>query len=284
MNQVSPNSSPEGNSQKRPYYPPPNEVFLVLVVSLVGTMIAGAILVNSSGRVGLFLTEILFILPPVIYLQVKRYDIKRCLRWNGVTLPVLFSAFLIGLALIVLLDEADRLVAIIFPMPENIQKVLMEFIQLETPSDYILVWAGAVFAAAICEESLFRGFMQVSMEAFGSVTRAVLFGALLFALAHFNPWWMMQILLLGVFLGFVSWRANSVIPAIFIHGMNNGLALMAGGSLEGEKWAWYNSGQHVSPACLIGAAALLFVGIRFFLRLTETTFPQKITTHEPAES
>jgi membrane protease YdiL (CAAX protease family) len=149
----------------------------------------------------------------------------------------------------------------------------MGFLTLETWSDYLLAGLGVVVAAAICEESLFRGFIQVSLEAHGPVTRGVLFSSLLFALAHFNPWWMVQILILGVFLGFLSWRSNSSIPGMLIHGMNNGLVLYSGGSLTGSAWAWYNMGDHVSPMILIAALAMLFLGIKLFVKWTDESSP-----------
>ncbi|TKJ41716.1 hypothetical protein CEE37_03880 [candidate division LCP-89 bacterium B3_LCP] len=262
-----------GEDKPRRYYPPPNEAFLVLAATLVMTMIFGAILVTNSGRVGLFMTELLFIFPPIIYLQVKKYDLKRCLRLNKVPLPQLFTSLIIGVALVVFLDEVDRIMNLIFPMPAEVQQALMDFVTLDSWSDYLIVGGGTVFIAAICEESLFRGFMQVSMEAFGSVTKAVLFGALLFALAHFNPWWMLQIVLLGVILGYISWRTNSIFPCMLIHAVHNAIALSVSGSLEGEGWEWYSSGTHVSPEILIFAGALLFLGFKLLIRQTEHTFP-----------
>lgn len=270
-NESPPYLSPPEQPSTRPEYPPPNEAFWVLVIALVGALIGGASLANL-GKPGLFASELIFLLPPLVYLQVKGYNIKRCLRWNQVNLTVLIATVIIGLSLIVLLDEVDRLVNMIYPMPEELQKILTDFLKLKTFTDYLVVGLGVVLAAAICEESLFRGFLQVSFEAYGSVTRAVLLGSLLFALAHFNPWWMIQILILGVFLGFVSWRSNSAIPGMLIHGMNNGLALLTGGALEGEKWVWYNAGDHVSPSVLITALALLFLGLKYFLRITEFSF------------
>lgn len=275
------NSPQNGEGRKRPYYPPPNEAFMVLVAALVSALIIGTALA-TLGKGGVFLLEGLFLIPPLIYLHLKRYNIKRCMRWNTVTLPQIFTALLIGLALIVLLDEADRVINIFFPMPAELQELLKDYLKPETFSDYVILFTGTVLVAAICEESLFRGFIQVSMEAYGGITRAVLFSALLFALAHFNPWWMVQILLLGVFLGFISWRSNSAIPSICVHGLNNALALLSGGTIEGEEWAWYNSGKHVAPTVLIASAALLFIGIRLFLRTTEITFPKDTVANETA--
>jgi len=257
-------------------YPPPQEAFLVLLVSLVAALVGGAALVTLH-KTGVFLTELLFLIPPWIYLRRKGYGLRRCLRWNNVPIALLLAAILIGLSLTVLLDEVDRIVNHFYPMPEELQKVLLDFLELKTLTDYLIIGSGVILAAAICEESLFRGFIQVSLEAYGPVNRAVLFSGLLFSLAHFNPWWMIQILILGVFLGFLSWRSNSSIPGMFIHAINNGLALFTGGSMEGDKWAWYNMGHHVSPVILIAAAALLFVGLKFFARLTEGSFRPDLT-------
>jgi membrane protease YdiL (CAAX protease family) len=262
-----------------PLYPPPSEAFLVLFVALAATLILGTATL-SLGKTGIFLSEIFFLVPPLIYLHRKGYNLRRCLRWNGVSGQVLVSTILIGLALVVLLDEMDRLVNLFFPMPEELQDALTRLFTLKTWVDYLIVGLGVVVIAAICEESLFRGFMQVSFEAQGSVTRAVLFTALLFALAHFNPWWMVQILILGVFLGFFSWRSASTIPGMIIHGLNNGLALLAGGDTTGAGWGWYNAGHHVAPAILIGALALLFLGLKLFIRSTEESFREDVIPDE----
>lgn len=241
---------------------------MVLMIALAAALIAGVALVKVE-KIGVVLTEILFLVPPLIYLRRKGYHVASGLRWNRISVSVIFATLLIGLSLTILLDEVDRVMAMFFPMPEELQGNLMGFFELKIWSDYLLAGLGIVVAAAICEESLFRGFIQISLEAHGPVTRAVLFSSLLFALAHFNPWWMVQILILGVFLGFLSWRSNSSIPGMLIHGLNNGLALYSGGSLTGSSWIWYNMGEHVSPMILIASLALLFLGMKLFVRWTE---------------
>jgi hypothetical protein len=268
------NIRPDEEKPARPPYPPPNEAFLVLVVALASAMITGTLLMKT-GNSAAVLIEVLFIIPPVIYLKIRGYDLRRCLRLHPVPWMQVLWVMMIALALVILLDEADRLINLIFPMPQEVREALQDLFTVKSTSELILVWIGTVFTAAIAEEALFRGFMQVSMEAYRGVTKAVLFSALLFALAHFNPWWMIQILILGVFLGFISWRADSVIPCMVVHGFQNALALLTGGAIEEEKWAWFSSGNHVSPSVLIAAGALLFIGMKAFLRQTEYTFSAK---------
>ena len=50
--------------------------------------------------------------------------------------------------------------------------------------------------------------------------------SLFFAMIHFNPYWTIQIYLLGVILGFLSWKTKSVIPSIILHSINNGMAFI----------------------------------------------------------
>lgn len=264
-----------------PFYPPPNEVFLILIISIAAALLGGTVLVKFE-RTALFLTELLFLIPPVIYLRWKRYPLKKCLRWNRVNGSILIAAVFIGLSLVVLLDELDRVINLFFPMPEELRSVLFDFLKLKTWFDYFIVGSGVILVASFAEESLFRGFLLVSLEAHGGVTRAVLFSALLFALAHFNPWWMVQILILGVFLGFIAWRSNSAFPGMIIHGLNNGLALFLGGEVNQEKFAWYSLGDHVSPFVLIAAAALLFLGLKLFARFTEDFFAESRADEAPA--
>jgi uncharacterized protein len=263
----------------QPLYPPPGEAFLVLVTALVATIMIG-VSTAAMGRVGLFLSEIFFLVPPLFYLKRRGFEIKRCLRWNSVPVTVLISTILIGLALVILLDELDRVMSLVFPMPDDLQKALTGFFALNTWQDYLIVGFGVVVIAAVCEESLFRGFMQLSFEAHGNVTRAVLITALFFAVAHFNPWWMVQILILGVVLGFISWRSGSSFPGMIVHGLNNALALAVGGDTTGSKWGWYNTGHHVSPTILVAAGTMLFLGFKFFLRSTENSFQEDIVPVE----
>ncbi|MBU1651553.1 CPBP family intramembrane metalloprotease, partial [bacterium] len=236
---TTPEFDPVGKTEKKRYFPPPNEAFLVLVAALTGAMIAGTVLLRD-GNEATILIELLFLLPPILYLQVKNYDVKRCLRLNSIPAKQLVSSVLIGLALIVLLDEADRLMHLIFPMPPELLEALGQLMVLDSPWDWVAMIGGGVIAAAICEEALFRGFMQLSMEAFSGVTKAVLFCSALFALAHFNPWWLVQILILGIVLGFISWRTNSIFPCMLVHAVNNGIAILINNLSSEHSISWYS--------------------------------------------
>ncbi len=84
-----------------------------------------------------------------------------------------------------------------------------------------LLVLGLGLAAPIAEESLFRGVIQQTLEARTDVTRGVLLTSLIFASLHLQYWWLIQLLLMAVILGYLAWRWDSIIPAVMIHAANN---------------------------------------------------------------
>lgn len=87
-------------------------------------------------------------------------------------------------------------------------------------------WAimSAVVAAPILEEVLFRGLIFESCrERFGRGA-AVLISALLFGLIHIVPVQMVNAFVVGLILGYIYLKTNSLLSVIILHGINNAIA------------------------------------------------------------
>ena len=185
-------------------------------------------------------------------------------RLKPVSATTLRDTVLIGLGVTVLVDELDRLIAMIFPLPENVVRG-MEFLAFGTPVEALLVILGAVLLAPLVEEIVFRGFFQGQLEqGYRDPTKAILFSSLLFTILHFNPWWSLQIYLLGMVLGYLAWRTGSIWPSLLIHAINNSLALWFANAPE-ESFAWYAPNGHVSPLWLLAAGILVYFGFKSLL-------------------
>ncbi|MEZ5107100.1 MAG: type II CAAX endopeptidase family protein [Draconibacterium sp.] len=91
-------------------------------------------------------------------------------------------------------------------------------------------WLGAfmkvVVVAPIVEESIFRGIILNGFRRNYNSFVAVLMSALLFALFHLNPWQFPATFILGLLLGWMVIRTNSIIVAILGHSINNFLVLL----------------------------------------------------------
>lgn len=84
-----------------------------------------------------------------------------------------------------------------------------------------------VIVAPIIEELIFRGAIMYGLMRNYSKFTAVFVSALMFALFHLNPWQFPATFTLGLLLGFLRIRTNSMLPCIAGHSINNGLALIA---------------------------------------------------------
>ncbi len=76
----------------------------------------------------------------------------------------------------------------------------------------------------VCEEFLHRG-MLIHGTKKGGYKKAILISSLLFGLIHFNINQFFFAVLLGVLLGFIVVVCKSILPAMIIHFMNNGIIL-----------------------------------------------------------
>ncbi len=91
-------------------------------------------------------------------------------------------------------------------------------------------WIGAflkvVVIAPIVEESIFRGLILHGFRRNYNGFIAVFMSALLFALFHLNPWQFPATFVLGLLLGWIVIRTNSIILSILGHSINNLLVLL----------------------------------------------------------
>ena len=215
-------------------------------------------------RWAIILSEAFILIPLIFIIRRRQLPLVMTFRLQGISPVTMRDTLLIGLGVSVLIDELDRLVALVFPLPDHIARG-MDFLTFATPFEALLVVGGAVLVAPLVEEVVFRGFFQGQLEeGFRDVTRAVLFSALLFTVLHFNPWWSLQIYLLGMVLGYLAWRTGSIWPSFIVHAVNNSLALWFANASE-DSTLWYAPSGHVSPLWLGVAALATYLGFKSLL-------------------
>lgn len=114
-------------------------------------------------------------------------------------------------------------------------------------------WAlflGLAVTPAICEELLFRGYLQRQVERrLGAAWTIVLVGVF-FGLYHLTATQLLPLAALGVYLCFVVWATGDLWSGVLVHLLNNGLAVLASAyvrsqpdldleSIEAMETPWY---------------------------------------------
>lgn len=159
--------------------------------------------------------------------DIFRYDIKEpfklqngWLLWAGVGLfGAIISIALVGVAMTYLNGEP--------PERETDSLVLLlPLIGSSSASTAFLVGITGVLAP-ILEETVFRGFLMVSLTKWFPTPVCILVSAALFAFAHLTPGQFPQLFILGVALGFSYAQTHNLLTPITIHAFwNSGVILL----------------------------------------------------------
>jgi len=260
---------PENYVKKDPLLADHNEAILILLITIVLTFFLGIfVLFIGLNRAHMVFAEILIVIPAYIFVNKKSYSIKRTFRLGRLHSNILFPSIIIGLSLSVISDELDRLIDLVFPMPDFFRTAIVESLTINSTSDFIIIISSSIFFAVICEELLFRGFIQTSFENSFDITKAIMLTSLTFAIIHLNPWWTIQLLFFSIFLGVIAWKSNNIIPSMIAHFINNALGILFV-NLEESSFSWYLFRNHVNPFIVIAAIIGLYFGINEFYRICD---------------
>lgn len=80
---------------------------------------------------------------------------------------------------------------------------------------------------AICEELLFRGYIQTRLARSFGPAIGIIVASGLFAAFHLDFVHVVAVFPLGLFLGWLAWKSGSIFPAMLAHFVNNVLSVVA---------------------------------------------------------
>ncbi|NQT65880.1 MAG: CPBP family intramembrane metalloprotease, partial [FCB group bacterium] len=174
---------------------------------------------------GLIKTQLLIILLPVILiLRISKTDIKTALRLNY-TNPLNFLLVLIAaVPLLLLAGILGQLINNIFPVSEAYLEALENLVTVQQNGLWFTIFVVGVLPG-ICEEVMFRGFILSALRKkgvwYGIILTAVLFGAF-----HLDPFRLLPAALLGIWLGFIAMKTNSLYVPILAHFAQNTITIL----------------------------------------------------------
>lgn len=119
----------------------------------------------------------------------------------------------------------------------------------------VLVALAVAFAPAVAEELLFRGLLQPALVKRVGPALGVALASLIFGAIHVDPPQATGAALIGLVLGYVSYRSGSLWPAMAAHAANNGLSVLfarygESGSVATAEldWYWIGGGSALAVA------------------------------------
>ncbi len=198
-------------------------------------------------RLATMVGQVLFILIPTVILAKLRFPGRtNVFRFGdfhpGQLLLVLVAVFALQQLLqgYLMLQEAVplELPPVVQQFVDQIKKLMEQMYRMLTSADsfpeFLFVVLVIAVTPAICEEILFRGLIQTTLEESGThdgggsrpqrgLTAAVIAG-IVFGVYHLNPFTLIPLIVLGVYFGFVVYRTQNIVTSIAAHFFNNFLA------------------------------------------------------------
>jgi len=111
------------------------------------------------------------------------------------------------------------------PIGELFEKFGNE-LKLDYERNPVPVISMVAIVAPICEEILFRGMILRGLLAGYKPAKAIMISALIFGMVHLNGPQFVNAFLIGLFLGYLYYKTNSLILCISVHVCNNAISFL----------------------------------------------------------
>ncbi len=119
---------------------------------------------------------------------------------------------------------------------ELIEKTYMQLLAADTiPELFRSILVGAL-VPAVCEEFLFRGLLQRSLEEKLSPTKAIIISSVIFAVIHLNIIQVIPLFAIGLLLGYAAYKSGSLYLPMILHFLNNAIAILVMYFTDFEKY------------------------------------------------
>jgi membrane protease YdiL (CAAX protease family) len=237
-------------------------------------------------RLATMIGQILLILIPTILLaRFQNPNIRETLRLRGTglleVLPAIVGVLSLQQLLQVYMTLQDQI-----PVPTSIRpfvdsiRTAIEETYKELASShsipelfYVLIVVALV--PAFCEELLFRGLVQKNFERGVKGWWAIVLPSIIFGAYHFNPFSFFPLVVLGVYLGFLVFRSNSILTSIVAHFANNLFAVVSifFNSDEGILFHDDTAGLSVQAIfqVVVGSGVVFLISTYAFVKVTRRT-------------
>lgn len=150
---------------------------------------------------------------------------------------------------------------------EQTQVDFLEGILLGDDLSTPVLFAVLALTPALCEELMFRGYLQRQVERKWGAAASILIVGVVFGLYHLRPSQAIPLSVLGVYMGYVVWATGSLWAGVLVHLLNNGFAVLLAGwarqspdldmeSIEAMSLPWYLG--VLGLAFATGVAVLLY--------------------------
>jgi membrane protease YdiL (CAAX protease family) len=145
---------------------------------------------------------------------------------------------------------------------------IIDLIQTPGPVLFLFILMSISVLPAVAEETLFRGFLLMGLRRRWPAIWGILLSSVLFSAAHLDLQHAVGVFPLALWLGILTWRSGSILPAMLVHMVNNliggiSIRLMDKQVLEEMSPAWTPVSLALLACGTIALCGSIWILIRF---------------------
>lgn len=238
-----------------------SDVWFVVALTIVLVIYAGSLLQLKYGLAGVFGTQMILLLVPLLIVIYTKKDIAKTYGFVKAGLKDFLGGFFIILGMFPI-NIVISYILIRF-LPESAENVSNTFSAIMDGNVLCVLFVIAI-APAICEEMLFRGFIFNSMKAKYSIPASIAAVAVLFGIYHFSMVKFIPTGLLGLILCYVAYKTGSIYPSMMMHFINNAFTVLIScyqEKLEKILPVFYKDAISLSDGMILVGAGLILLGV-----------------------
>jgi membrane protease YdiL (CAAX protease family) len=210
----------------------PSEAIIAVAITFVLALFLGAAFIIAFGDAPALvlsvtiLSELLIIAVPFSYMLLKHVNVK---SYIGLDVKPKFILWGIALgALLFLLDVfITSVLTAILGVSQAVEESNAMLTNLSTSTPGLILVIISLPLAGVCEEFMFRGFLQNTINRRYSFAPSVIVSSLAWGLFHFDPQFVytISIFLMGLMMGYIYHRWNSYVVSAIAHSSLNLIVL-----------------------------------------------------------
>ncbi|MBN2461827.1 MAG: CPBP family intramembrane metalloprotease [Candidatus Cloacimonetes bacterium] len=226
----------------------PEVAFLFFLIMIVLLFYVGGSWQAKEMMSGLVRTQLILILLPTIFLlRIARMNIRATLKLNPTNPLNFLMVVLMAVPMITLVVLLGQFINMIYPVSESYMEGMRNLLSTEQAG----IWKSLLIIAVlpgICEETMFRGYIINAFRKYGFWAAAVISGVL-FGIFHLDFFRLIPASILGIYLGYLLLKSNSLLIPMFAHFINNSIALLLSNYHEkikildylmtGDEFVWW---------------------------------------------
>lgn len=298
LSKLPPDNEPEEPKKLLSTIQPATAAFIALVGIFISYQLGGAILtllifgmdfqkadvnqmrlLTMGGQILLMLFPTLLLAKyvyPLNITQILRVHIPKAkeigifILGMVILTPVLQSYLVLQNAFLEILSNYSPIIKKVMSILDELDKMVEQTYGELLKSNNAFEASFVVFIVAvvpsICEEVLFRGFVQKSFEQKFKPYFSIFITSLFFGLYHFNPYGLIALISLGFYFGYAAYKSDSIIIPMILHFLNNFLAVIAFLVLGSEEMMGTNVKHDGSilPQLIVFVVSTLFFALFIF--------------------